>query len=85
MNQMKKLKELEQKLLRKIYRKMYRVPPEYSIDFKWHIFLPRFIILIPFYALQQTLEKLLELNEAIMEFISSLFPQFYTFKKKTDK
>lgn len=81
MNQMKKLKELEQKLLRKIYR----VPPEYSIYFKWHIFLPRFIILIPFYALQQTLEKLLELNEAIMEFISSLFPQFYTFKKKTDK
>ncbi len=78
---MKKLKELEQKLLRKIYN----LPLDYSIDFKWHIFLIRFIILIPFFMLQQTLEKLLKLNEAIMDFISNLFPQFHRFKKKTDK
>lgn len=48
-----KIKELEQKFLRKIYK----VSPDYSIAFKWHIFLVR-IITLPFFVADSDFNRL---------------------------
>lgn len=76
-----KIKELEQNFLRKIYK----VSPDYSIDFKWHIFLVRIIMLYPFLLLIEILTVLTKSIEKLTNIISEVFPSFYTVKKKTDK
>jgi hypothetical protein len=80
---MNRIKKIEQKLLIKIYGEK----PGYRINFKWHIWIPRLIILLPFLVLSiiyDILGAICAFYELIADKLTKKYGEFYIWEKIDD-
>lgn len=80
---MNHFKKIEQKLLTKIYGER----PGYRINFKWHIYIPRLIILLPLFVLiiiYNILCFICVSYESIVNGLTENYGEFYAWEKIDD-
>jgi hypothetical protein len=69
------------KFIDKLVKSQYAHYDGYTLKFKWHIFIPRFILILPFWVLFLLAQWLKSFAEFILDKIDSVFPQMHTYEK----